>query len=380
VPPEDHHGRWQYDPVIRAGNRSGPCCDQSAIESGASRVRCPVDSGPLGATRAGGLTEVVESGLHRSRPSFRPGSRVAIQPSTHVPPPLPRIWSVLELLRWTTGYLEEKGIPEARLTTEHLLAGALGLERLDLYLQYDRPLAAGELSLFKERLRRRTRREPLQYIEGRACFRQIELVVDRRVLIPRPETELLVGEVLRWAADHPGASVVEVGTGSGAIALSLAWEGAFGRIVATDVARDALDVARDNARRLGLEDVVDLRIGPLYDPIAGERFDVIVSNPPYVALTEAEALPPEVSRWEPPGALFAGETGLDVIESLVVGAPDHLRPGGVLVLEIGETQSAAVTRRIRDRRCFEDPLTIADLTGRDRFVLAELAAPSDYSS
>jgi release factor glutamine methyltransferase len=261
-----------------------------------------------------------------------------------------------------------------------LVAGALGGRTLDLYLQYDRPLEADELARFKERLRRRARREPLQYIEGRAAFRELNLAVDRRVLIPRPETEVLVEEVLRWAASRPGASVLDVGTGTGAIALSLALEGSFSRVVATDASPAALEVARSNAQSAGLADRVEFREGPLYVPVEGERFDVIVSNPPYIGEEEAQSLPPEVSDWEPHEALFAGVGGLEVIEALVSAAPSHLAPGGLLALEIGERQAEQVSRAICYLRAFREPVKKQDLSGRDRFVLAELDSEQEYST
>ncbi|MDP9347879.1 MAG: hypothetical protein M3P24_01835, partial [Gemmatimonadota bacterium] len=136
-------------------------------------------------------------------------------------------WTVLEMVRWTTEYLQGKDFHNARLNAELLLAGTLGLKRLDLYLQYDRPLQAEEVAEFKSRLLRRARREPIQYIEGEASFRNLRLRVDRRVLIPRPETELLVDEVLSWVRGKEGLAALDVGTGSGAIALSLATEGPF---------------------------------------------------------------------------------------------------------------------------------------------------------
>lgn len=281
-------------------------------------------------------------------------------------------WTVLSLLRWTTGYLQEKGIPEARLNAEILLAGALGLKRLDLYLQFDRPLRPEELAGFKPRLKRRARGEPLQYIAGESEFRDLRLKVDRRVLIPRPETELLVGEVLRWAAGRGALRAADIGTGSGAIALSLATEGEFARIVATDVSPDALAVAAENLRDLAADAPVELRVGAGYAKLDGERFDVVVSNPPYVGERERSTLPPEVAEWEPPAALFSGADGLGTIEDLVAGAPDHLEPHGLLALEIGASQAAAVLAMIRASGAFLEPDIVKDLAGHDRIVLAEL--------
>ncbi len=282
-----------------------------------------------------------------------------------------QVWTPVELVRWTDGYLAARGFADPRLNAELLLAGVLGLKRLDLYLQFDRPLTVEELAEFKVRLKRRLRHEPLQYIEGTAAFRALELTVDRRVLIPRPETELLVGEVLAWATGRPGGDVLDLGTGSGAIALSLRREGRFGRIVATDVSAAALEVARENARRAGVADLVDFREGSLFAPVAPEAFDVIVSNPPYVGLRDRSTLAAEVGEWEPAEALFAGADGLDVIRQIVSHAPEHLRGGGLLAIEIGDTQAPAATALIRATGAFNEPRVRKDYAGRDRIIIAE---------
>lgn len=282
----------------------------------------------------------------------------------------PREWKVLDLLRWTTEYLGGKDFHNARLNAELLLAGTLGVKRLDLYLQFDRPLRPEELAEFKARLRRRVRREPLQYIEGTAAFRDLLLQVDRRVLIPRPETEVLVDEVLRWAGGRSDLTGVDVGTGSGAIALSLATEGPFSRVVATDVSAEALEVARTNYQLVASDAEVEFRVGASYHPVAGERFDVVVSNPPYIAPEESASLDPEVREWEPHLALFAGAEGKEVIEELVAGAPRHLLAGGLFALEVGLGQAGAVARMLKDTGAFEEPQVRLDLSGRERIVLA----------
>lgn len=280
-------------------------------------------------------------------------------------------WSVLSLLKWTTTYLGEKGVAEPRLNAELLLAGALGVKRLDLYLQFDRPLTPEELATFKPRLLRRARGEPLQYIAGEAEFRDLTLRVDRRVLIPRPETELLVGAVLEWAAAHEGRRALDIGTGSGAIALSLATEGEM-EVVATDVSAEALELAAENLRTAAPGAQVELREGAVFEPVAGERFDVVVSNPPYIGERERPELDTEVVDWEPAGALFSGGDGLDVIRAIVLGAPEHLRPGGLLALEIGAAQAEAVAAIVRARPAFREPIIRKDLAGHDRIVLAEI--------
>jgi release factor glutamine methyltransferase len=281
-------------------------------------------------------------------------------------------WTVMEMVGWTANYLRDKGFHNPRLNAELLLAGTLGVKRLDLYLQFDRPLEADELAEFKARLLRRAKHEPLQYIDGSAAFRDLTLRVDPRVLIPRPETEVLVQEVLDWAAARGAASALDVGTGSGAIALALATEGSFSRVVAVDVSPGALEVARANAAQAAPGTGVDFRLGSLFAPAEGERFDVVVSNPPYVGLDERETLDAEVRDWEPGTALFAGADGLEVIRPLVRQAPGHLDPGGLLAMEIGAAQADAVCALVRDTGAFAEPRVRRDLAGRDRIVMAEL--------
>lgn len=290
-------------------------------------------------------------------------------------------YTPLTLTRVASDHMQERGIENARLEAEFLLASVLGVSRLDLYLQFDRPLTEAEVDRFRELVRRRLRREPLQYILGEAHFRELVLKVDRRVLIPRPETEVLVGAVLDWVRDRAGSgemgpdgpSALDIGTGSGAIILSLAKEGPFERLVATDISADSLEVARENAERTGLASRVEFREGALWEPLAeGEKFDVVVSNPPYIAESERAELEPEVEAWEPAGALFAGENGLAVLDELIAGAPAHLDPGGLLALEIGADQWDSVRERIAAAGRYGEPRLVRDLAGRDRVVLAEL--------
>lgn len=313
----------------------------------------------------------------------------SIQPS--IPPP-GEPWTPILLARWSGEYLRGKGVLQGRLEAELLLAHVLGVGRLELYLQYDRPLAEKELGAFKVLLKRRARREPLQYILGRAAFRELVLRVDRRALVPRPETELLVGEVLAWAQEvrraenegsqegageagaSGGLSALDLGTGSGAIALSLLAEGPFSRVVATDVSSSALDLARENAEALGLEHRLDLRLGSLFEPLgAEEHFHVLVSNPPYVPLGDFHGLQREVRDWEPPEALLGGQDGLDVIRAIVTGAPAHLFPGGLLALEVGDGQASQVAALLRDRGGFRTIGIRKDLAGKERVVLGVAA-------
>lgn len=278
---------------------------------------------------------------------------------------------VLAVARKAAEVLAARGIENARLDAELLLAGVLGVGRLDLYLQHDRPLSETELEAYRTAVRRRLRREPVQYILGETPFREIVLRVDARALVPRPETEGLVGHVVSWARGRAARGVaLELGVGSGAIALSLLHEGAFDRVVATDVSEDALSLARENAERLGLSDRLELRAGDLWDAVsAGEAFAAIVSNPPYVAESDREQLAPEVRDWEPASALYGGATGLQVIERIVMGAGSRLQSGGLLALELGAGQGEAVAGMLAAAG-YADVKIEKDLAGRERVALA----------
>lgn len=282
-------------------------------------------------------------------------------------------WTVLRLILWSADYLRGKGVESGRLDAEHLLAHVLGLGRLQLYLEFERPLTSSELDTFRPLLRRRAGREPLQYILGHQPFRELDLAVEPGVLIPRPETELLVGEVLAWAGSEglEAPVMLDIGTGSGAIALSLAHEGYNTHIVAVELSDAALEVARRNRDSAGLTDKVDLRRGSLFEPLGeNERFDVIASNPPYVAEVDEAGLEPEVRDWEPKEALFAGTDGLDVVRRIVEGARAHLKDRGLLALEVGAGQTAEVAELLRAAGGYEDVRVVRDYSGRSRFVLA----------
>jgi release factor glutamine methyltransferase len=285
--------------------------------------------------------------------------------------------TTLVVARKAAEHLAANGIENARLDAELLLAAVLGTTRLDLYLQHDRPLTETELQAYRTSIRRRLKREPVQYILGDAAFRELTLKVDKRVLIPRPETEVLVGEVLKYLSSNGSASSsaslrgLDLGTGSGAIALSLLVEGPFEHVVATDVSADALAVARDNARRAGVGDRLELRCGSVWDSVGdNERFDVVVSNPPYVPDAARDGLQAEVRDWEPAVALFAGAAGTSLLHVIVDRAKQHINEGGLLALEVGEEQAESVAGRARTVGGFAWSRVVKDYTGRDRIVLA----------
>ncbi len=272
------------------------------------------------------------------------------QPQSGDPPP-PARWTVLEILRWTTTRFSQRGLSSPRLDAEILSAHALHISRVQLYVQFDRPLEAAELAGMRELVKRRQAGESVAYIIGKKEFFGIDLSVDARVLVPRPDTETLVDEALaRLGAvvEPPGAlRVADVGTGSGAVAIAIAKTGVRGpaesrpalEVVASDVSPDALAVARGNAERHGL--AITFVEGDLDAPIAAHApFDVIAANLPYVASGDIDGLEAEV-RSEPRLALDGGADGLALVRRLVAAAPGLLRSGGALAVEIGAGQAAA---------------------------------------
>ncbi|MEO6445100.1 MAG: peptide chain release factor N(5)-glutamine methyltransferase [Gemmatimonadaceae bacterium] len=220
--------------------------------------------------------------------------------------------------------------------------------------------------------RRRAKGAPFAYAVRQAAFRYLTLGVDQRVLIPRQETEVLVDLILAAPQHVPGATAADVGTGSGAIALALATEGKFGRVIATDISTDALAVAATNVQRLcaRLTARVELRAGDALRPLIGTSVDVLVSNPPYIAFAEAPELPALVRDWEPPQALVCPEDGLAVTRAIVQQARAIVRPGGLLAFEVDSRRAHRVAEMVQATGAFDQTEVHPDLTGRDRFVLA----------
>ena len=290
----------------------------------------------------------------------------------------PRRMTVLEVLRLSTGYLEEKGIESPRLTAEILLAHLLGCQRIDIYLWFDRPMEEHELATMRRYLRCRTDGIPVDYIIRKAEFYGLSLLVDPRVMIPRPETEVLVEKVLglvEECTDGPngreGFLFLELGTGSGAISLAILNQLPGSHAVATDISLGALRVACANALALELSYRFRPILGDLYQPIRGNgRFDLIVSNPPYVSDGEIDSLPREVREHEPRVALTAGPDGLSFIRRIVEGAGDKLKPGGLLGLEIGYRQGGEVVELVNGQRDLQLIALEKDLNGIERIVLA----------
>jgi release factor glutamine methyltransferase len=331
--------------------------------------------------------------------------------------------TIRDVLGRSAQWLAEKGIEASRLDAEVLLAHTLGMSRLNLYLAWDRPLDEKEKEDYRELLKRRAAREPVAYITGKKEFYSLEFRVTRDVLIPRPETELLVGLALRQVRgtkehelgrvdgvdtvdgvdgegkademksedhetsgengrDEPTAEdkskdaiaeriirIADVGTGSGAIAVTLAKELPGARITATDTSEAALAVARDNAEAHGVSERADFRHVSFLEGVEGS-FDLIVSNPPYVAERDRASLPTDVAQYEPAQALFAGEDGLDVIRALIARAAERLLPGGALLMEIGAGQAAAVRDLLAADGRYEPAAFHQDFRGIERVASA----------
>jgi release factor glutamine methyltransferase len=326
-------------------------------------------------------------------------------------------WTILALLRWVTGYFEEKGVSEPRASAEILLAHTLGVSRLDLYLRHDQPLTPEELARFKALILRRRQGEPVAYLTGHKEFWSLDFLVTPATLIPRPETEVLVEAVLeavkgedhgylqvgkplqsppspspetppqvtnfgstgfqpvqhRQDACAPGHSklALDVGAGSGAVVVALARELPELAWLAVDVSAAALKVARENARRLGVAERIsflqgDLLYGIKLDP----RLVLIVANLPYVSRSEWEHLPKEIRDYEPKEALLGGKEGLDLLEHLCREAHRYLQEGGWLALEVGAGQADRVISYLTDTRAYETLKTVDDYQGIPRIVLA----------
>ena len=280
-------------------------------------------------------------------------------------------WTIANVLDWTREYFESKSIDSPRLDAELVICHALDLTRIDLYLDHHRPLTAKELARIRPLVQRRGKYEPIHYILGHRDFWNISLNVDQRVLIPRPDTERLVEVVLENLTAET-EMILDLCTGSGAIALALAHEHSELQITGTDISDDAIEVAKANATSIGLEHVQFL-VADLFNGLEGS-YDIITANPPYISTTECSELMPDVREYEPYLALHGGQDGLDIYRRIVERAPDFLNHAGHLILEIGYKQANALksmiekTPRLKWINCYQD------LAGRDRVVQAALSS------
>ena len=300
-------------------------------------------------------------------------------------PAKPQTYTVLELIKLTTQHFQRNKVESPRLEAELLLAHLLGVERIQLYVRFDQPLREGEVAAYRELVKRRSRFEPVHYILGQREFWSLDFAVERGVLIPRPETECLVEEVLRWrearsaqrsaqpdaAAAIDALTLAEVGVGSGAIAVSLAHEIPELTIFASDIADAPLRVAADNAKRHGVEGRVTIVRGSLLRPLvaaAGRPFDAVVSNPPYITEADHAGLERHVRDWEPREALVGGVDGLDVVRALVAELSGALVEGGAAFVEVGSDQGEAARALFAGR--FKEVRVRKDYAGLDRVIVA----------
>jgi len=276
--------------------------------------------------------------------------------------------TIREIKKRTEAFFNEKGVPNAKLDTDILIAHSLGMKRLDLYLDLDRPLTEAQLADLRPLVKRRAGREPLQYITGSTEFYGLALKVDARALIPRHETEELI-ELIVERLNTPPARILDLGTGSGAIALALATKYPEAEVTAIDQSAEALALATENAVTLDLAERVTFLEGSWFEPLSGDtQFDLIVSNPPYLTEAEMQTAEPEVISHEPHKALVSGSDGLDDLRIILGAAPKYLADGGLLAMETGIAQEEAIATMAL--KASLNGQNIEDLSGRPRFFFA----------
>ncbi len=285
-------------------------------------------------------------------------------------------WTIKELLNVAADYLLEKGIDSPRLAAEILLAHVLGVKRIDLYLDFERPLSSAEVSHFRGLIKRRLAREPLQYIIGHQEFWSLDFLVNQKVLIPRPETEVLVEQAIKYCRSNTQSpsdqlDVLDLCTGCGAIAISIAKEVPYTRVWATDISEEAISIAKTNAQRHGVMERIEFLVGHLFEPVRekGLQFHLIVTNPPYVAEEEYESLAPEIRDYEPRAALDGGAGGMVLIEEIINTAPDFLTSRGVLMIEMDPRQISRAKELIASVSGYGAVDVIKDYSGLDRIVM-----------
>lgn len=277
-------------------------------------------------------------------------------------------WTVRRLLEWTEDFLRKKGIEGPRLEAQILLAHALGCQKIDLYVRHDEVPAEDKRAAFRELIRKRAEGTPVAYLVGYREFYSLPFIVTPAVLIPRPETETLVMQALGIMRSMESPRVLDIGTGSGCIAITLAKQHKNAQLTAVDASAAALEVAAANASRHKISDRISFAEGDLFGPVNGRQFDVIVSNPPYIADDEFAALDKGVRDFEPRSALAGGPDGLEFYRRIASEAPASLVPGGSILVEIGATQGPAVSKLFETH--VGPAKTSPDSAGRPRVVMA----------
>jgi release factor glutamine methyltransferase len=283
-----------------------------------------------------------------------------------------RQWTILNLIQWTASYFKSHQIENPRADAEILLAHALDLERIDLYLRYDQPLHPGELSRFKYLIKKRIQREPIAYITGTKEFWALDFRITTDVLIPRPETECLVEKALAGLSDDIPMTVLELGTGSGAVTIALASENPKHRFIASDRSLSAVQIAAENADHHHLKRFISFVAGDWFHCFSQrEAFDMIISNPPYIRSDEINHLEPEIFQYEPRMSLDGGADGLRCIEQIIIRAHHFLKPKGKLLLEMGYDQRADIQAILNSVNRYGGISYYKDYSGHDRGVMVE---------
>lgn len=304
------------------------------------------------------------------------------------PPAPPEAWTVRRVLEWTTGHLKKHGSDTARLDAEILLAHARGCQRIQLYTAYDEPLADAVRATMRDLVQRRAQAEPVAYLVGHREFFSLNFRVTRDVLIPRPDTETLVIEIIEGVKTLVAAStssgqtagtvrVLDLCTGSGCVAIAVAKNCQMTKlnvnVVATDISAAALNIARENAAANKIDDRVEFFEGDLFAPLAtAAKFDIIAGNPPYISSAEIDTLDAEVAKHEPRLALDGGPTGLSVFERLIAAAPQHAAPGALFLMEISPEQTEPLQQMLTAHGGYSDVTVRKDLAGRPRVIRARI--------
>lgn len=291
---------------------------------------------------------------------------------------LQKSWTIKELLKVTTDYLEKKEIESPRLSAEILLAHQLNIDRVKLYLNFDQPLLDKEVAGYRLLIKRRLSREPIQYITGVQEFWSLDFTVGPQVMVPRPETELLVKHALALCrgnglAEGDCARILDLGTGCGAIAVAIARELEGVAVWASDVSKEALDIARGNAKRHGVEERIEFVLSDLWQGLSNQEltFEVIVSNPPYIKSEAIDSLPPEVRDYEPRQALDGGKEGMFYIRNIIQEAPKYLNPGGWILLEMDPEQTTKALGLIETSNSYGEKVRLKDYSHNHRVVMAQ---------
>ena len=290
-------------------------------------------------------------------------------------------WTIQKLLNWVTEYLNEKGVDSSRLSAELLLSCILGLKRIELYTQFDKPVTTQQLDRLHDLIKRAGQHEPIAYLVGKTEFYSLELNVTSDCMIPRPETELLVERAIEFLRTRDGKQFVcDLCTGCGCIAIAIAKNFADAYIVATDISDAALNIAAQNIEKHQLRNQVKLLCGDLFDPLIPQldvdKFDLIVCNPPYVSAAEFEKLDKRIKNYEPKSALFAEDDGLDIYRRIVEKVDDFLKPNAPLMLEIGYNQGQPVRELLEQAVCFSKITIEKYFNNNDRIAIARKISAS----